>query len=47
VIDGQGELGSYANYACAAQANVVVLDVLHSLLKAGRKPRTDTVVLTM
>jgi hypothetical protein len=45
VIDGQGELGGYANYACAMQANAVVLDVLHSLVKAGRKPKTDTMVL--
>ena len=45
VIDGQGELGGYANYACAMQANAVVLDVLHSLVRVGRKPKTDTVVL--
>ena len=45
VIDGQGELGGYANYACAAQANAVVLDVLRSLVQAGRRPKTDTVVL--
>ena len=45
VIDGQGELGGYANYACAEQANAVVLDVLHSLVKAGRKPTQDTMVL--
>ena len=45
VIDGQGELGGYANYACALQANAVVLDVLHSLVKAGRKPKTDTLVV--
>ena len=45
VIDGQGELGGYANYACALQANAVVLDVLHSLVKVGRKPKTDTLVV--
>ena len=27
------------------QANAVVLDVLHSLVRVGRKPKTDTVVL--
>ena len=44
-IDGRGELGGYANYACAEQANAVMLDVLHSLVKAGRRPKHDTMML--
>ena len=45
VIDGQGELGGLANYACAATANAKVLDLLEAVTRSGRRPMASTAVV--
>ena len=45
VIDGAGELGGFANYACSTCANVVARDMVEDMLRGGRRPRGDTAVV--